>query len=558
MKYITYPVFVLFIFFTILPAQAKDHYYLKFSSFESVFLEVRNDSIGVESLLESAKEKMSGDIREVIVLINKAYQIAIQLNDVKLQLKAKNQMGDAYFSKGDYRNTAKITGEILEIATSLNDKEWIARGHRKMGAIRLVLEDYDQAEKHLIRSKDNFVQFYGTDQEFPTELKLHFFNNLGLIYSGLGKNDDAEIQFKGGIVLAKKESGYDFNLLQLLNNRGDLLLKMGRYEESKFNYEDALLRLQSYKHYLLESLINLSMGKLYMELKEPAIALRFFLKGYELAQLGSGNSHLRHLSESISNAYTSMGKPDSAFFYLKLSQVYLDSLSLAKSAEKITEEELVFEFGQEKSQLQVLYSKNKNYAFLLIGLISIVTIVLLIRNFLIRNNLGILIDEKTALGEIIEKAKEENKALEDNLRSNEKDRTIEALNNIKQEKILEELKITLDHDESKLLNQGMKERVSKLIDGLNQNKGESALTEFEYRFSKVHVDFFGKLSVEFPQLTLSERRLAAFLKLQLTTKEIIAITGQSIRAVELGRIRIRKKLDLTNSKTSLYDFFVDF
>ena len=553
-----YSVISLFIFFIILPAHAKDHYLVKNSSFESSFLDVREDSIGVESLLESAKEQMSGDIREVIVLINKAYQIAIQLNNVKLQLKAKNQLADAYFSKGDYRNVALLAGEILKLATSLNDLEWIARGHRKMGAVRLVMEDTEQAEKHLIRSKGYFVEFYGDEESFPTELKLHFFNNLGLIYSNLGKYDDAEKQFKGGIELAQIESGYDFNLLQLLNNLGDLLLKTKRYEEAKFQYENAMIRLQSYKHYLLESLISLSIGKLYMELKEPTMALTYFLKGYELAQSGSGNSHLRHLSESISNAYTSLGKPDSAFFYLKLSQVYLDSLSLAKSVEKITEEELYFEFGEEKSQLQSLYAKNKTYAFLILGLAFIVTIILLFRNFLIHNRLEVISEEKMVLGEVIEKANEENRALQDHLQLNEKGRAIEAINNIQQEKILEELKITLDTDEGKRINPAMKERVAKLIDGLNPNKGVSALTEFEYRFSKVHADFFEKLTREFPQLSLSERRLAAFLKLQLTTKEIIAITGQSVRAVELGRIRIRKKLNLTNSKTSLYDFFVNY
>ena len=533
----------------------------EFKAYPSIgadLFEIKKDSIGVETLLRNAKEEMRGDLTKAIALSHNAYQIAIQLNNVKLQFKAKNQIADAYFSKGDYRNVALVAGEILKLATSLNDLEWIARGHRKMGAVRLVLEDTEQAEKHLIRSKDYFVKFYGHEESFPTELKMHFFNNSGLIYSNLGKYDDAAKQFTGGIEFAQRESGYDFYLLQLVNNLADLLLKMKRYEEAKFYYEDAMIRLQSYQHYLLESLTSFSIGKLYMELKEPDLALTYFLKGYQLAQLGSGNSHLRHLSEQISNAYTSLGNPDSALFYLKLSQVYLDSLSLEKSVEKITEEELYLEFGEEKSQLQSLYVKNKTYAFLILGLAFIVTIILLFRNFLIHNRLEVISEEKMVLGEVIEKANEENRVLQDHIQLNEKERAIEAINNIQQEKILEELKITLDTDGGKRINPAMKERVAKLIDGLNPNKGESALTEFEYRFIKVHADFFEKLTREFPQLSLSERRLAAFLKLQLTTKEIIAITGQSVRAVELGRIRIRKKLNLTNSKTSLYDFFVDY
>jgi hypothetical protein len=43
--------------------------------------------------------------------------------------------------------------------------------------------------------------------------------------------------------------------------------------------------------------------------------------------------------------------------------------------------------------------------------------------------------------------------------------------------------------------------------------------------------------------------------LDMTTKEISSITGQSIRAIEIARIRLRKKLNLTQSDTSLFEYF---
>jgi DNA-binding CsgD family transcriptional regulator len=57
-----------------------------------------------------------------------------------------------------------------------------------------------------------------------------------------------------------------------------------------------------------------------------------------------------------------------------------------------------------------------------------------------------------------------------------------------------------------------------------------------------------------PELSLNERRLCAFLRLNMTTKEIASITGQSPRSIEVARTRLRKKLNLTNSDTSLTDF----
>jgi DNA-binding CsgD family transcriptional regulator len=39
----------------------------------------------------------------------------------------------------------------------------------------------------------------------------------------------------------------------------------------------------------------------------------------------------------------------------------------------------------------------------------------------------------------------------------------------------------------------------------------------------------------------------------MTTKEIAVITGQSIRAIEIARTRLRKKLNLQETETSLFE-----
>lgn len=80
--------------------------------------------------------------------------------------------------------------------------------------------------------------------------------------------------------------------------------------------------------------------------------------------------------------------------------------------------------------------------------------------------------------------------------------------------------------------------------------------EFELRFQGVHNEFYQKLQSINPELSTNERRLCAFLKLNMTTKEIASITHQSPRSIEVARTRLRKKLNLTNSDISLTDFFL--
>ena len=78
--------------------------------------------------------------------------------------------------------------------------------------------------------------------------------------------------------------------------------------------------------------------------------------------------------------------------------------------------------------------------------------------------------------------------------------------------------------------------------------------EFEIRFQQVHNSFYDKLNALSPDLSTNERRLCAFLKLSMSTKEISSITGQSPRSIDVARTRLRKKLNLTNNDSSLSDF----
>jgi DNA-binding CsgD family transcriptional regulator len=115
--------------------------------------------------------------------------------------------------------------------------------------------------------------------------------------------------------------------------------------------------------------------------------------------------------------------------------------------------------------------------------------------------------------------------------------------------------LTSKNSTSQIIDQ---DKIAKILDGLTSDQSESALSEFELRFSNIYVGFFEKLLNEYPALSQNERRLCAFLKLSMTTKEIAAITGQSIRAIEIARTRLRKKIKLTNSEKNLYDFFVNY
>ncbi len=69
-------------------------------------------------------------------------------------------------------------------------------------------------------------------------------------------------------------------------------------------------------------------------------------------------------------------------------------------------------------------------------------------------------------------------------------------------------------------------------------------TEFEEKFSEINDTFYKRLNLKHPGLTPNDMKLCAFLRLNLSTKEICAVTFQTPNAIDVARHRLRKKLGL--------------
>jgi len=79
---------------------------------------------------------------------------------------------------------------------------------------------------------------------------------------------------------------------------------------------------------------------------------------------------------------------------------------------------------------------------------------------------------------------------------------------------------------------------------------------FESHFDQVHENFFKNLREQFPNLTPKDQKLCAYLRMNLSTKEIAPLLNISVRGVEISRYRLRKKLDL-QPDDNLVSFIMD-
>lgn len=100
----------------------------------------------------------------------------------------------------------------------------------------------------------------------------------------------------------------------------------------------------------------------------------------------------------------------------------------------------------------------------------------------------------------------------------------------------------------------LRRSILRLIGQIDVNmEHDSDLKNFESSFDAVHRDFFKKLEALNPSLTHKDKILCAYIRMNLMSKEIAPLLNISVRGVEIGRYRLRKKLGL-DEKDNLAEF----
>ncbi len=132
-----------------------------------------------------------------------------------------------------------------------------------------------------------------------------------------------------------------------------------------------------------------------------------------------------------------------------------------------------------------------------------------------------------------------------------------AMNLVQKKEFILKIKETLQH-----LNKSEKESMDsqdlkKLLRSLSEEeKLNDEWEQFSIHFNNVHGDFLIKLSEKYPILKSHELKLSAYLRMNLTSKEIAQLMSISVRGVEISRYRLRKKLNIP-TETNLFQFLFE-
>lgn len=209
------------------------------------------------------------------------------------------------------------------------------------------------------------------------------------------------------------------------------------------------------------------------------------------------------------------------------------------------------------------------WAYFIYILLFIIFIVILYRNTIKKQKLiiaqkGRELEMQTKLyeKERILKDKEiyelQNENLKVNLNFKTQELTGYILNLIRKNEMLEEVKrevmnISKSLDDNKQPSI-IKQKVIRLTTQINNNiEKDKDFEVFQSNFDLIHKDFFKLLDEQYPGLTRNDKILCAYLKMNLSTKEIAPLQNITVRGVEVNRYRLRKKMNL-DREVNLTDF----
>lgn len=494
----------------------------------------------------------SATIADIYVLKNdlsqakQNYEIALQLFSETKNTYSYTEVlmviGNIYLAKNKYVDALITFNKALKISIENDYKEIIPNLQNNLGVIYLTIEDYDDANTYFEQAYKLFMQ---NDDSYSATLAL---TNISLINSMLGNSEEAIKGYLGVIgFFTEKENWLD---VADANNRiSNIYYSENQYDKSLDYLQKSLINLERLNlnfegpSAVIKVDIYTNAANVYYKLDKLEKARVYAKKAISLSLDNSFKKNVYENAKVLAIIFDKYNQVDSSYLYHKIFIQYYDDYQKELDIKRITKIKMQDEFNdiiKEKEKAEILYKANQERK----QLINIIIIGLVLSLGII----GILLylNQKKKTAKSILKYKNsvlEKQQLENDIEYKNKELTTSMMYLMEKNEFIKSVaeKLVDIKDDVKKSNQ---EFIYQTIKELNLNSSSKIWDEFEIRFKEVYSDFYEKLHIKHPDLTPNEIKICAFLKLNMSTKDICAITYQSEKSVNMARYRLRKKLNI--------------
>ncbi|HLN52675.1 MAG TPA: tetratricopeptide repeat protein [Lentimicrobium sp.] len=439
-----------------------------------------------------------------------------------LQFDILNKIGTVHFFRKNYKQSLDYFNNALDIlekvaAISKNtDPKLRFKVLNNIAAIHIQEQQYEKALDYFRTALQSGIQ--GRNDNYESSM----YNNMGICYMELHDFSMADHYIRRSMAI--REQNNDMRgVAQCLNNLGKNYVYNGNFTDARDNFQKAL-----------------SLGE----------------------KIGNRESMLISL-ESLSSIYDTLGESKKAYRIFRQYKALSDSLFNIESVNKIAQLEMQYEFDKQQQlfdlelKRRATESEKAELVYIIIGgslfflLLTAILLIFLqkskIHNALLKQDKLELQNKKTLL---------EKEKLQEDLEFKNRELTTNVMYLLKKNELITGIteKLIVLRADSKSENQKI---IQEIINELKSTQDRDVWSEFEAHFTQVHLGFYERLNKLYPDLSSNERKLCAFLRLNMSTKDISAITYQSVNSITVARSRLRKKLNIQGEEVNLINFLIN-
>jgi len=555
-------------------------YTVKSNKYDSLKLQLSKTTPveNIDIYLEIAELFRFENLDSTLSYLIKAKEMGEEYGNDEQFAKTYSLLGEVYFNQADYTNAWLYYNEASEAYRSLNQPLNEAKGLSFAGNSKLVVGDLETALNSYIKSFEIFESLNDTSGI------IYAYTSIGQVYSSLRDFPKGELNYQKAFKLAEmisdsaaiarlwnnqgmlyletkelnkasdnlqlaqkyfKKSGNTWAELSVLNNIAILHDYTNNYDEAIPIYYNIISYSDSLGDKLGVALANSNLGDICTKTFDFETANDYYLKSLELAFEIKKPDLIRNLYEKLSVVSREQNNAEAALDYLEKHIVFKDSVFTIEKNNQILKMQNRFDLERKENEILVLQKekdaeeiKRKTVLIIFIFTFIVSVLIIVLLRYKMSKNKKIRQQEKKLHHQEQELSKAEldkkiliEKQLQEKIKHADKQLTTSALNIIQKNELMIELKNRLENLSH--------EKTTDIKSLINYNfKLDNDWQEFQYYFEQVHKDFYLLLKKDYPDLSPTELKITALIKLNFSIKQTASIMGITSDSVKTYRSRI--------------------
>ncbi len=527
-----------------------------------------NILMGLAFLTQNKLDSASGKLFEALSITDDLMPQSLEAGLVHLYLGSVfTQLNNHARARAEFESATEIFKQIRNI-------EYISSGLLNIGTVYGAQADYPKALKYFLQAKK--VADQGV---VSNDLKASIVSDLATVYSLMKKYPEA-LTYAFQALDIDRKSNNQKGMCYSYNAIGNVYRQKGNYDSALMYYQKTMSTVDSvnpeFAGITTRTLVNISgvlieMGKpreairrlhraqaanvgyqaeilynnlanYYEKLHRYDSAIINARKALQIARAINSKDAVVEAAETLHESFLAQKRVDSAYAYIQLQHAYGDSIYNESNLEKFSNLRIELETLEKERELSSLKNEAELHRaeteLFRVYMISAALIAMLIMA-------GVVLFYQNEQ----RKQQLKNIELQEKLEKQNNDLRQQALKMIYINNGLTEVEDSL----RKIKHESGGADIQHVLSTIHVNRSlEKEWDNFNSYFSQIHTGFFERLNKDHPNLTITDKRLAGLVRMNLTNREIAGILNIEDASVKTAKYRLKKKLELTDDQNLHY------